>query len=73
MGVLRDITSALYAAHQSCKSRGIHCRALLGFLLEIDSGRYLDVSARKNVEMEITSYAQVGGCVSFSTLWLVYM
>ncbi|KAI9510086.1 hypothetical protein F5148DRAFT_1182339 [Russula earlei] len=58
MGVLRDITSALYAANQACKSRGIPCRALLGLLLEIDSGRYLEVSARKNVEVEITSYAQ---------------
>jgi hypothetical protein len=61
MGVLRDITLALYAAYQSCKTRGIHCRALLGLLLEIDSGRYLEVSARKSVEMEVTSYAQVGG------------
>jgi hypothetical protein len=60
MGMLRDITLALYAAYQSCKGRGIHCRALLGLLLEIDAGRYLDVSSRKNVEMEVTSYSQVG-------------
>jgi len=59
MGVLRDITLALYAAYQSCKTRGIHCRSLLGLLLEIDAGRYLEVSSRKNVEMEITSYSQV--------------
>src|ERR1700760_4593567 len=59
MGVLRDITLALYAANQSCKSRGIHCRALLAFLLEVDAGRYLESSARKNVEMEVASYAQV--------------
>lgn len=59
MGMLRDITLALYAANQSCKSRGIHCCALLAFLLEVDAGRYLDFSARKNVEMEIASYAQV--------------
>ncbi|KAH9993507.1 hypothetical protein BJV74DRAFT_833136 [Russula compacta] len=58
MGVLRDITLALYAANLSCKSRGVHCRALLGLLLETDAGRYLEASARKNVEMEITSYAQ---------------
>jgi mediator of RNA polymerase II transcription subunit 12 len=64
MGVLRDITLALYAAFQSCKSRGIHCHSLLGLLLEIDAGRYLEVSARKNVEMEITSYSQV--CGNFS-------
>jgi len=69
MGVLRGITSALYTANQSCKSRGIHCRALPGLLLEIDSGRYLDVSARKNVEMEITSYAQVGGRFSLLFDW----
>jgi mediator of RNA polymerase II transcription subunit 12, fungi type len=67
MGVLRDITSALYAANQSCKSRGIHCRALLGFLLEVDAGRYLEYSARKAVEMEIASYAQVSKCFSQSS------
>ena len=66
MGVLRDITLALYAANQSCKSRGIHCRALLALLLEIDAGRYLESSARKNVEMEIASYAQVDGYPSQS-------
>jgi hypothetical protein len=59
MGVLRDITLALYTAYQSCKTRGIHCRSLLGLLLEIDAGRYLEVSNRKSVEMEITSYSQV--------------
>ncbi len=64
MGVLRDITLALHAANQSCKSRGIHCRALLGFLLEVDAGRYLEYSARKTVEMEIASYAQVSKCFS---------
>ncbi len=62
VGALRDITLALYAANQSCKSRGIHCRALLGFLLEVDAGRYLEPSARKNVEVEIASYAQVSHC-----------
>ena len=67
MGVLRDIILALYAANQSCKSRGIHCRALLAFLLEVDAGRYLESSARKNVEMEITSYAQVSGYLSQSS------
>jgi hypothetical protein len=68
MGVLRDITLALYAAYQSCKSRGIHCRALLGFLLEVDAGRYLESSARKTVETEITSYAQVSSWLSQSRL-----
>ena len=68
MGVLRDITLALCAANQSCKSRGVHCRALPGLLLEIDAGRYLEPSARKNIEMEVTSYAQVGGCFSRSIL-----
>ncbi|KAI0293333.1 hypothetical protein B0F90DRAFT_1763644 [Multifurca ochricompacta] len=58
MGALREVTLALYAANQLCKARGIHCRALLEPLLEMDAGRYLDASARKNVEMEITSYAQ---------------
>ncbi|KAI0248197.1 hypothetical protein BJV78DRAFT_1334324 [Lactifluus subvellereus] len=38
MGLLRDITLALYAAEQSCKTRGMH--------------------SRKNVELEITTYAQ---------------
>ena len=60
MGVLRDIALALYATYQSCKTRGIHCRSLLGLLLEIDAGRYLEVLARKNVETEVTSYSQVG-------------
>jgi mediator of RNA polymerase II transcription subunit 12 len=64
MDLLRDITLALYAANQSCKSRGIHCRALLAFLLEVDAGRYLESSARKNVEMEIASYAQASGYFS---------
>jgi mediator of RNA polymerase II transcription subunit 12 len=64
MGVLRDITLALFAANQSCKSRGVHCRALLAFLLEVDAGRYLESSARKNVEMEIASYAQVSSYFS---------
>jgi hypothetical protein len=59
MGVLRDITLALYAAYQSCKARGMHCRSLLGLLVETDAGRYLEVSNRKSVEMEITSYTQV--------------
>jgi mediator of RNA polymerase II transcription subunit 12, fungi type len=67
MGVLRDITLALYAANQSCKSRGIHCRALLAFLLEVDAGRYLESSARKNVEVEIASYAQVSSYLSQSS------
>ncbi|KAI0259684.1 hypothetical protein BC834DRAFT_606637 [Gloeopeniophorella convolvens] len=58
MGVLREIASALYAADQGCKARGAHCRALLALLVEMDAGRYLDVTARKNVEMEITNYAQ---------------
>jgi hypothetical protein len=59
MGVLRVITFALYAASQSCKTRGTRCQALLGLLLEMDGGRYLDVPARKNVEEEITNFAQV--------------
>ena len=46
----------VYAAYQPCKTRGIHCCSLLGLLLEID---YLEVSNRKSVEMEITSYSQV--------------
>jgi hypothetical protein len=60
MGVLRDITLALYAAEQLCKARGTHSCVLLDLLLEMDAGRYLEVSARKNVELEITTYAQVG-------------
>jgi hypothetical protein len=59
MGVLRAITLALYAAYQSCKTRGTHCQPLLELLLEMDAGRYLDVPARKNVEVEITNFAQV--------------
>lgn len=59
MGVLRSITFALYAASQSCKARGTHCQALLELLLEMDAGRYLDVPARKSVEVEITNFAQV--------------
>ncbi|KAF8258181.1 hypothetical protein EI94DRAFT_1755363 [Lactarius quietus] len=58
MGVLRAITFALYAAFQSCKTRGNHCQPLLELLLEMDAGRYLDVPARKNVEVEITNFAQ---------------
>jgi len=68
MGVLRDIALALYATYQSCKTRGIHCRSLLGLLLEIDAGRYLEVLARKNVETEVTSYSQVGNHFSHSPL-----
>ncbi|KAH8993017.1 hypothetical protein EDB92DRAFT_1944966 [Lactarius akahatsu] len=58
MGVLRVITFALYAASQLCKTRGTHCQALLELLLEMDAGRYLEMSARKNVEVEITNFAQ---------------
>ena len=58
--MLRDITLALHAAEQLCKARGTHCCVLLDLLLEMDAGRYLDVSARKNVELEVTTYAQVG-------------
>ena len=65
MGVLRVITFALYAASQSCKARGTHCQALLELLLELDASRYLDVTARKNVEVEISNFAQV--CISISS------
>ncbi|KAH9053238.1 hypothetical protein EDB87DRAFT_1711186 [Lactarius vividus] len=58
MGVLRVITFALHAASQLCKTRGTHCQALLELLLEMDAGRYLDGQARKNVEVEITNFAQ---------------
>ncbi len=57
--MLRVITFALNAASQSCKTRGTHCQALLELLLEMDAGRYLDGQARKNVEVEITNFAQV--------------
>ena len=59
MGVLRAITFALYAASQSCKTRGTHSQALLELLLDLDAGRYLEVPARRNVEVEITNFAQV--------------
>jgi hypothetical protein len=65
MGVLRAITLALYAASQSCKTRGTHCQPLLELLLEMDAGRYLDVPARKNVEVEINNFAQVCNRRSF--------
>jgi hypothetical protein len=65
MGVLRVITFALYAASQSCKAQGTHCQALLELLLEMDASRYLDVTARKNVEVEITNFSQV--CISISS------
>ena len=65
MGMLRVITFTLYAASQSCKSRGTHCQALLELLLEMDASRYLDVPARKNVEVEINNFAQV--CVDRSS------
>ncbi|KAI9448864.1 hypothetical protein BJY52DRAFT_1309908 [Lactarius psammicola] len=58
MGMLKVITIALYAASQSCKTRGTHCQALLELLLEMDAGRYLEHSARKSVEVEITNFAQ---------------
>ena len=68
MGVLQDIAFALYATYQPCKARRIHRRSLLGLLLEINAGHYLEVSARKSVEMEVASRSQVGSHFSHSTL-----
>ncbi len=68
MGMLQDIALALYAAYQPCKTRGIHRHSLLGLLLEINAGHYLEVLARKNIKMEVTSYSQAGSHFSHSTL-----
>ncbi|KAH9166651.1 hypothetical protein EDB89DRAFT_2128588 [Lactarius sanguifluus] len=70
MGVLRVITFALYAASQLCKTRGTHCQALLELLLEMDAGRYLEMSARKSVEVEITNFAQA--YMLANSLWFHY-
>jgi mediator of RNA polymerase II transcription subunit 12, fungi type len=59
MGGLRTLTEALHAMHQMCKTRGLHSRSLLSFLIEIDANRYLDADARALIDSEITAFAQV--------------
>ncbi|KAI0068850.1 hypothetical protein BV25DRAFT_1904185 [Artomyces pyxidatus] len=57
MDVQKDITLALYSTHQACKARGLLSRVLLNLVIEMDSGRYLDITARKAIEAEISGYA----------------
>ncbi|THH13392.1 hypothetical protein EW146_g6819 [Bondarzewia mesenterica] len=58
MNVMKTIADALYATNNACKMRGLHSRALLTLMLDVDNGRHLDPNSRKLVESEMTSYAQ---------------
>ncbi|KAI0045300.1 hypothetical protein FA95DRAFT_1495630 [Auriscalpium vulgare] len=57
MDVQEDITRALHSTHQMCKSRGVHSRALLDLLMEMDGGRHLEAAARRTLETEIANFA----------------
>jgi len=59
MNVAKMIVNALHTAHLHCKARGMHSRALLNLMVEMDNGRCMDSALRKTIEAEISAYAQV--------------
>jgi mediator of RNA polymerase II transcription subunit 12, fungi type len=59
MNVAKTIMNALHMAHIQCKARGMHSRALLSLMVEMDNGRCMDPALRKTIEAEISAFAQV--------------
>ncbi|EMD32061.1 hypothetical protein CERSUDRAFT_162114 [Gelatoporia subvermispora B] len=56
MDTMRTIAAALFTTHQAWRSRGLHNRTLMTFLLEVDNERYLDVTARQQVDADLSAY-----------------
>lgn len=59
MGVVKTIVEALYTAHQTFATNGIHSRPLAELLLELDNERYLSTSDRQDVVEESAALSQV--------------
>ncbi|KAL6308224.1 hypothetical protein BKA93DRAFT_726196 [Sparassis latifolia] len=56
MNIMHTIATALYASHQFWRTRGIHTRALLSLLIEVDNDRYLEPASREHILADITAY-----------------
>lgn len=59
MGVVATIVEALYTAHQTFATNGIHSRPLAELLLELDSELYLSASEREDVIEKSVALSQV--------------
>ncbi|OCH91787.1 hypothetical protein OBBRIDRAFT_752537 [Obba rivulosa] len=56
MDAMNTIATALFATHQAWRSRGLHNRALMAFLIEVDNGRYLGTTEREQVLNDLSAY-----------------
>lgn len=59
LDVMKEIVTALFAAHCVWKNRGVQNRALLSLLLQLDSGTRLEPSAREQVLVDYTVFTHV--------------
>lgn len=59
MNQLDVMLQSLCAIFRAWKSRGIHMRPLVAFILELDDGQRLDSSTRQQIIENAAQYAQV--------------
>ncbi|KAI8993842.1 hypothetical protein BD414DRAFT_480612 [Trametes punicea] len=57
MNRMHDVASALWAVHQTWRSRGSQNRVLLKLLAEIDNDRYLEPAAREQMLSDISAFS----------------
>ncbi|KAF9819188.1 hypothetical protein IEO21_02359 [Rhodonia placenta] len=56
MNRMRDVTAALYGAHQFWRAQGVHSRALMHMLLQVDQERFLETEQRQQVLADVSIY-----------------
>ncbi|RDX50110.1 hypothetical protein OH76DRAFT_1402976 [Lentinus brumalis] len=56
MNRMKDVASALWAVHQTWRSRGSQNRVLLKLLAEVDNDCYLEPAAREQMLSDISAY-----------------
>ncbi len=59
LNMMANITSSLYTAHVTWKSRGVQSRPLLNLLLDVDDGHHLEQAAREQVSADSSAFAHV--------------
>ena len=59
MNRMQEVASALWAVHQTWRSRGSQNRVLLKLLAEVDNEVYLEPAAREQMLSDISAYTHV--------------
>jgi hypothetical protein len=59
MNVTKNITRALFVAHQVYAAKGSHCRSLIDLLLDMDNDRKLEEAERQRLMEDIPNFSHV--------------